>query len=303
MSDVVSLWEVPEKSDYLIAGWNQWADAGDVSSGLPKYLIDFTSARMIGEMSPDNFYLFQIPGAHHLLRPVVNLKDGHRESLERRRNEFFYAGEGGEPFVVFLGEEPNLDERGYAEAFFDAVEALGVKKVAALGGVHAPVPHDKERDVSCVYSLPAMKSELAQYAVRFSDYEGGSTISTYLADRAEERNIEFFSFYVLVPAYDFSSSSLVSHQVAVDQDYKAWHGVMRRLDHLFGLNLDLSDLARLSNRLVAEWDSKLAELDEKMPQLDIKEYLQQVNEEFIERRFMPFSGLWEEALGDALEDL
>ena len=77
----------------MIAGWHQWADAGNVSSGLPQYFIDETQARKIGETKPDGFYLFQIPGTHHHLRPVVKLRNGFRESLQRRRNEFFYAGE------------------------------------------------------------------------------------------------------------------------------------------------------------------------------------------------------------------
>jgi len=61
---------------YMIAGWHEWADAGAVSSGLPQYLIDETRARKIGEIAPDGFYLFQIPGTHHLLRPVVQLEEG-----------------------------------------------------------------------------------------------------------------------------------------------------------------------------------------------------------------------------------
>ena len=64
----------------MIAGWHQWADAGSISSGLPLYLIEQTQARKIGRIKPDGFYLFQIPGAHHLLRPVVKLNEGYREA-------------------------------------------------------------------------------------------------------------------------------------------------------------------------------------------------------------------------------
>ena len=303
MNDVIRLWELPDAAEYMIAGWHQWADAGNVSSGLPKYLIEQTAARRIGEMAPDGFYLFQIPGAHHLLRPVVKLSEGYRESLERRGNEFFYAGDDKRGFVVFLGEEPHLNEERYAEAFFDAVEALGIKRVAALGGVHAPVPYNKERDISCVYSLPGMRAELAEYAVRFSDYEGGATISTYLADRAESRGIEFFSFYAFVPAYDFSQSSVLVQQAAMEEDFKAWYDLMRRLDHMFNLNVRLSDLARRSARLVREWETKLEHLARAMPQLDVASYMQEVNAEFTESQFMPFRDLWEEELEDLLQNL
>ncbi|NLF01309.1 MAG: PAC2 family protein, partial [Anaerolineales bacterium] len=91
MDDLVELWEKPRAGRAIIAGWRQWADAGEISSGLPRYLINRTGATKIGEIRPGRFYLFQIPGTHHLLRPVVTLKDGYRQAMEERANEFFYA--------------------------------------------------------------------------------------------------------------------------------------------------------------------------------------------------------------------
>jgi len=146
----------------MIAGWRQWADGGNVSSGLPQYLVEQTHARKIGEIGPDGFYLFQIPGTHHLFRPKVTLDEGYREELEPRRNEIFYSGDDREGYLIFLGEEPHCNEEQYAEAFFDAVEELSVKRVTAVAGVCGPVPYDKDRNVSCVYSLPEMKDELTK---------------------------------------------------------------------------------------------------------------------------------------------
>ena len=284
----------------MIAGWHQWADAGEVSSGLPAYLIERTGATRVGELENQGFYLFQIPGAHHLLRPSVKLSDGHRVAIEERRNEFYYSGDEAAGFLIFLGEEPHQSEERYADAFFDAAEELGVQRIAALGGVHASVPYDRDRDISCVYSLPSMKEELSRYAVRFSDYEGGATITTYLADRAEARGIEFFSLYAFVPAYNISQGTVIGHQVAIEEDAKAWYDVMRRLVHMFSLELSLSHLARRSDELVAEWDSKVEHLSRAMPQLGIEDYLERVREEFTERRFLPHGDLLERELGDIL---
>ena len=303
MNKLLEFAEDPRQAPWMIAGWQQWADAGDVSSGLPRYLIDQTSGVKLGEIKPDGFYLFQIPGAHHLLRPVVKLSGGHRVSMQQRKNEFYYAGEDRSRFVVFLGEEPHQNEDAYADAFFDAAELLGVRRIAALGGVHASVPYDRERDISCVYSLPHMRAELERYAVRFSEYEGGATITTLLADRAEARGIEFFSFYVFVPAYDLSQDSVIGHQVAIEEDAKAWYDVTRRLDHMFNLGLELSHLAKRSAQLVAEWDSKVRHLEKAMPQLGIREYLGKVEEDFEERHFLPYGDLLERELADILQDL
>lgn len=301
MNDLVELWERPASAKHMIVGWEQWADAGEVSSGLPEYLIAHTGAREIGEIKPDRFYLFQIPGTHHLLRPVVRLEDGYRQHLEQRKNEFFFAGDEQNGFLIFLGEEPHQNEEAYSEAFLDAVEALGVKRVVAVAGVHGPVPYDKRREVSCVYSLPGMKEEMMRYALKLSNYEGGSTIGTYLADRAEARNIEFVALYALAPAYDFSQGSMIVQQMSMQEDFRAWHEIMVRLNHMFRLDVDLSDLQKRGDELTAAWDEKIEQL-EQVSQLEVRQYLEQINADFTERSFEPLSHVWEDALGQLLDD-
>jgi len=302
MNELVELWERTASGRCMIAGWHQWADAGSISSGLPLYLIEQTQARKIGRIKPDEFYLFQIPGAHHLLRPVVKLNEGYREALQQRRNEFYHADDDRRGFLIFLGEEPHQREEQYATAFLDAVEDLGVERVAAVAGVYGPVPYDRDRDISCVYSLPGMKSELSQYAVRFSNYEGGATISTYLAHKAEPRGVEFFTFYAFVPSYDFSSHPIVTQTMAMEEDYKAWYDLMRRLDHMFDLDVDLSDLKGRSEELITQWQEKVDHLAGAMPHLKVEDYLEKVNTDFTENPFVPLSNVWEEALRDIFEE-
>ena len=303
MDDLFELWEKPAAGKYMIAGWRQWADAGSVSSGLPQYLVEQARARRIGQIKPGGFYLFQIPGTHHLVRPVVKLEDGYPRRLEGRRNDFYYAGDRGDGFLIFLGDEPHRDEERYTEAFFEAIETLGVKRVAVVAGVYAPVPYDRDRNISCAYSLRAMKEGLAKYAVSFSDYEGGTSIGTYLADRAGRRGIEFFAFYALVPSYDFSQASAMVQPVAIGEDYKAWYDLMRRLKHMFNLRLDLSDLERQSEALVSEWDANIEKLARTMPQLGVRDYMEEVNDEFSEASFEPLSDVWDEALGQLFDGL
>ena len=301
MDELVELWEKPKAARGLIAGWHQWADAGRVSSGLPEYLIRQTRARKIGEIKPGRFYLFQIPGTHHLLRPVVHLRDGYCKRMEGRSNAFYHAGDQGRGFLIFLGEEPHQDEERYAEAFLDAVEALGVRRVVAVAGVHGPVPYDKNREISCIYSLPDMRDELLAYAVKPSNYEGGTTIGTYIAHKAEGRAIEMVGFYALCPAYDFSKGTVLVQQVSMEEDYKAWHDLLLRINHMLRLDIDLLDLERKSRALEAAWDAKIEQLA-KLPHLDVRGYLEQVNAEFTETTFEPLSHVWEDALGEILDD-
>lgn len=303
MEELVELWETPLATEtYMIAGWHQWADAGECSSGLPAYLIRQTEARKIGEIKPDGFYLFQIPGTHHLLRPEVRLSDGYREHMSTRKNEVYYAELGDKGLVIFMGEEPHQNETRYAEAFFDVAEALNVKRVVAVGGVFGSMPYEKDRDVSCVYSLPKMKSELNGYAVRFSNYEGGTTIGTFLAHWAEYRETEFAVMYAFSPAYEFSQLGITLQSMRMDEDWKAWLDLMRRIDYMMGLKLDLTDLEERSRDLIDAWDKKISDLEAERPDLHVRAYLEAMTKDFTERPFIPLDDAWNE-LGDLLRDI
>lgn len=304
MSDWVELWERPAADEtYMIAGWRQWADAGVVSSGLPEYLVELVGAQKIGQIKPDGFYLFQVPGTHHYLRPSIKLEEGYRRELSTHKNEFFYAGDERKGLVVFLGDEPHLNAERYADAFLSVVKELGVSRVAAVGGVYGAMPYDRDREISCVYSLASLKDELEAYAVRFSNYEGGSTIGTFLVDRAEQEEIEFLDFYAFVPAYDLSQLSNLLHGVRIERDYKAWYDLMRRFNHMFDLELDLSGLVQQSDELIASMDAKIDALESRFPQLNVREHLDKLTQDFTEMPFVPLGDVWERELGDLFEDL
>jgi proteasome assembly chaperone (PAC2) family protein len=304
MDDLVKIWEKPTADEiYMIAGWQQWADAGSISSGLPEYLIQLTKAHKIGEIEDDGFYLFQIPGTHHFLRPEIKLDEGYRKELSRPTNEIYYTETSGKGLLIFMGSEPHMRADRYAEALLNAVDALGVQRVVAIGGVYGAMPYEKERDISCVYSLKDMKDDLERYAVRFSNYEGGTTIGTYLVDRAEHKDIEFLVMYAFVPAYDFAELSSLVQGIRVENDFKAWYELLLRLNHMFGIDIDLSDLEDRSDELVRSMEAKIAELDDKLPQHNVTEYLERLTSDFVERPFSPpLSDVWERGLSDLFGD-
>ncbi len=303
MDNLIELWETPQATEtYMIIGWQQWADAGSISSGLPQYLINKTEAKKIGEIKPNSFYLFQIPGTHHFLRPEINLNDGYPESLSVRKNEIFYTGNDDKGLIIFMGTEPHLNADRYAQAVFEVAKKLGVKRIAGLGGVYGAIPFDKDREISCAYSMKRMKAELDNYAVRFSNYEGGATIGSYLLNNAKQQNIEFCVFYAFVPAYDFSELSAELQSVRIENDYKAWYDLMHRLNYMFKLGLDLSELEEQSHDLIISMNAKIEEMERTDPNLNIKAYLQKITDIFVERPFMPLDDVWERELGDLFGD-
>jgi proteasome assembly chaperone (PAC2) family protein len=297
MSELVELWEKPEADQmYMVVGWRQWADAGSVSSGLPEYLVQQMGGRQIGSMRSDGFYIFQVPGTHDLVRPVVKFEEGYPSELEIRRNDFFYAEDNQNGYLILLGDEPHLDIERYVKALLDTAASLRVKRVIGLGGVYGELPYDKERMISATYSLPHMKDEIQSLAVNLSDYHGGASIGSYLARRAGDRGMEYVGFYAFVPTYDFSSFAEIGNTIRIENDYMAWLGIMRRMKFMLKMDLDLADLEEKSQRLVKVVDDKMEEFDNLAPQVGVRDYLSRLSEDFTEIPFEPLDDFWEDEI-------
>ena len=302
MTDVVEIWEQPQaKEIYMLAGWRQWADAGSASSGLPQYLIQRTNARQIGRIHSDNFYLFQVPGTHDLVRPVVKFDQGYPELLQTRSNEFFYTGDDQRGLVIFVGDEPHLEVEKYVASFLQIALSLKVKRIIGFGGVYGELPYDKERLVSSVYSLPHLKQEMEALAVNLSDYHGGASIGSYICKRANEQEIEFISMYAFVPTYDFSNISQISSNIRIENDYMAWLGIMRRVNFMLKLGVDLSDLEQKSQQLIEQIESKVEEIESAAPQVGVRDYLMHLSDEFREITFNPLEDVWEQEIRRILD--
>lgn len=304
MVDAVDIWEQPHAREiYMLAGWRQWADAGSTSSGLPQYLIQQSGAHQIGTIRPDGFYLFQIPGTHDLVRPVVKFKEGYPESVEVHRNELFYTGDEQRGVVIFLGDEPHLDIERYAAAFLRAAKSLSIKRIVGFGGVYGELPFDKERMISGIYSLPALKAEMSQLAVNLSNYHGGASIGSYLCRRSGDEGLEFVALYAFVPTYELSGVARGGNTIRIENDFMAWLGVMRRVNYMLKARFDLADLEKRSAELVQAVEAKVDELDRSAPQLGIRDYIARLSEGFTEVEFEPPLGnVWEDELRRILDD-
>ncbi len=304
MSNMSDLWEQPEAQEmYMIVGWRQWADAGSTSSGLPQYLIQQVKAHKIGTLPPEGFYIFQIPGTHDLVRPVVKFHKGQPQSLETPHNEFFYFQERERGVVFFLGDEPHLDIERYVATILDTAEALGVKRIIGLGGVYGELPYNKARAISCSYSLPDMQEEINRLAVNPTDYHGGASIGSFICQRARERNMEYIGLYAFVPTYDFSNFTQISNSIRFENDFLAWLGVMQRIKYMTKINFDLAELEEKSEQLVDLMDKKVEELEELAPQISVRDYFDQLAEEFTETPFNPLDEVWEDELRRLLDNI
>jgi hypothetical protein len=96
--------------------------------------------------------------------------------------------------------------------------------------------------------------------------------------------------------------SEIGNAIRIENDYMAWLGVMRRVIYMLSMDFDLTDLERKSKRLITIVDAKIEELDGMAPQLGVRDYLNNLSEEFAEITFQPLDEVWEEEFRRLFED-
>ena len=305
MADELTIFEQKPAANYLIAGWRrQWSNGGRISSGLPRYLIEKLSAKKIGELGPQvstMCYPFQVAGTHDAFRPVAAFQEGLPSESMHRENYFFDAGNG---LIIFLGEEPWYRLDIYVQGFFEAIKELGIKQTVAVEGVNGPAPPDLERRITCAYSKASMKDDLERFGLQFSSYgsEGrrGPTIGMALVSMAhfEYPDIEMFRLGAMAPLYPLLSSN--NQQLGITRDHRSFYDIMRRLNAMFDLTIDLNELKSLADTESRELQTNLEKLSDSSR--EAKQVIEQVRAEY---SYTPFEQRVEldPALDQTLEDI
>ena len=305
MADELVIFEQKPAANYLIAGWRrQWSNGGRISSGLPRYLIEKLSAKKIGELGPQvstMCYPFQVAGTHDAFRPVAAFQEGLPSESMHRENYFFDAGNG---LIIFLGEEPWYRLDIYVQGFFEAIKELGIKQTVAVEGVNGPAPPDLERRITCAYSKATMKEDLERFGLQFSSYGSdgrrGPTIGMAMVSMAhfEYPDIEMFRLGAMAPLYPLLSSN--NQQLGITRDHRSFYDIMRRLNAMFDLTIDLNELKSLADTESRELQTNLERLSDSSR--EAKQVIEQVRAEY---SYTPFEQRVEldPALDQTLEDI
>ncbi len=137
----------------LVLAFSGWMDGGDVSTGTVLRLVDLLKADPVAEIDPEPFYLYNLPGPMDVVkmfRPHIEVEEGLIKSLEMPTNTF-YCHEAGN-LTLFVGKEPNISWRTFAEAIFDFAREVGTRRIFLL----VPLGGRCRTRVSPVCMLPAV---------------------------------------------------------------------------------------------------------------------------------------------------
>ena len=198
--------------------------------------------------------------------------------------------------MIFRGDEPHMDIERYVAAFLHIIKRLGVKRTIGLGGVYGEVPYDRERTVTASCSLPRLRDDLSEYAVQLTDFKGGASIGSYICRRAGEQDLEYIGLYTFVPLFSLADPTQPISALRIENDFIAWVGLMRRIRHMFKLDIDLGDLERRGQQLLRALDERIDEIDRVAPESGIREYIQKISAEFTETPYAPLDDVWEDEI-------
>ncbi len=252
-SDGLQIYEKPELSQpRLLIGFTGWMDGGEVSSGTVRWMVDTMQAKYFADIEPEKYYVYNLPGMMEvatLSRPHTRINQGLMESFDFPSNSFFYSEANN--LILFLGKEPNINWEGYAECLFSLCEQFNVKMTYFIGSVSSLVPHTREPRLFCTASNQRTRDQFQHFGVKFTNYEGPASISTYLLSCCSQRDMDMVNLVASVPAYVQGNNP------------KCIEAVTRRLAGMLDLKVDFKQL----NQVTEEFEKKLIELLHEQPEL------------------------------------
>jgi predicted ATP-grasp superfamily ATP-dependent carboligase len=203
------------------AGWN---DAGDAASSATSFLASALDAERFARIESEEFYDFQAN------RPTVKIDESRARVISWPSVEMLHARAPRAPrdLVIVQGVEPSMRWRSFSRLIVDLAEALDVQLVVTLGGLLADVPHSAPVAMTGFASDPGLMERLA---LRPSTYEGPTGIVGVLHAACAETTMPSASVWASVPHYVASATSP-----------KATLALLRKLELLVGVSVDVSEL-------------------------------------------------------------
>ncbi|MEA2314520.1 MAG: hypothetical protein QOI03_1212 [Solirubrobacteraceae bacterium] len=212
----------------MVCAFQGWNDAGDAASSAVSFLASALDAQRFATIDPEEFYDFQTN------RPSVSFGDHDRREIAWPSVEIFEASapRAHRDLVLVQGVEPSMRWRGFSSHIVDLAEALGVQLVVSLGALLGDVPHTRPVSMSGHASDPAL---LERLGIQGSTYEGPTGIVGVLHGACAEAGLPSVTLWAAVP-----------HYVAAATNPKAALALVRRVEGVTGVSVDVSELESAS---------------------------------------------------------
>jgi proteasome assembly chaperone (PAC2) family protein len=226
----------------LIVGWDE--EAGQIGSGVVRYLKDHLNSRLLAEIEPADF--FPLNG--------VSIQDSVARFPKSRL--YFCADK---ELLLFESNSPYSEWHRFLNTLLDMAQFhCRITEVYTIGGLISLSAHTTERQLMGVVSSSELKPVLTRFNVDVTmNYETPDgqrpTLNSFLLWIAKQRNILAASMWVPVPFYLTSVP-----------DPQSWRKILEFFNERFALKLDFHDV----DLAIVGQSEKLTQARENMPELN-----------------------------------
>jgi predicted ATP-grasp superfamily ATP-dependent carboligase len=208
----------------MVCAFKGWNDAGDAASSAVSFLTSTLQGSRFARLDPEEFYDFQAN------RPTIRFGENDKREIDWPSVEIFEARAPRAPrdLVLVQGFEPSMRWRAFTANLIDLAEALGVQLVVTLGALLGDVPHTRPVSMTGHASDGEL---LERMGIQASPYEGPTGIVGVLHAGCAQAGLPSASLWAAVP-----------HYVAAASNPKAALALLRRVEGLIGVSVDVSEL-------------------------------------------------------------
>jgi predicted ATP-grasp superfamily ATP-dependent carboligase len=212
----------------MVCAFQGWNDAGDAASSAVSFLASSLGAKRFARIDSEDFYDFQAN------RPTIRFADDGTREISWPTVEVFEASAKRAPrdLVLVQGVEPSMRWRALSAHLVDLAEALGVQLVVSLGALLGDLPHTHPVGITGHASDPALGERAG---LQVSTYEGPTGIVGVLHSACVQAGLPAASLWACVPHYAAAATSP-----------KAALALVRRVERLIGVSVDVSELESAS---------------------------------------------------------
>jgi len=246
---------IPDLNEpYVFAILCPWIDVNNVGSLTLSELETQFEAKDLGKLAkPGNFFDFT------RYRPTLYFEEGVRR-ISIPNTTLRYAKREGENDLLFLRLlEPHALADIYVDSVLRLLKTFKVKKYCQLGSMSDVVPHTRPLIVNGgaigIQTVLDLKKSEAQH----SHYQGPTSITTLITQRAPDFGTETIWFIVSLPKY-----------VVLEEDYIGKVRLMEILNLLYNIPIAKKDLKKATE----QWNiinlkvERTPELKHIIPQLE-----------------------------------
>ena len=225
---------LPELNEpHALAMLQPWIDVGSVGTLTISWLeMHFRTKELARLARPGNFFDFT------RYRPTIYYQEDRRQISIPNTYITYGKRKTGNDLIFLHLLEPHSHGELYADSVLRLLEKFGVKRYTLLGSMYDLVPHTRPLTVTGGGVGEEAQQALERMGIESSDYQGPTTITFLVSQRAPDMGIENMSLIVHLPQY-----------TQLEQDYMGAARLMAVLGSLYDIPMDDAYIKKAEQQL------------------------------------------------------